>query len=132
MDREKVIAWLADEELYYREHGDMHNSLMACDALALLEEQEAKMGHWVSVNDGDKMDIKKVTKGLEFCIAGDKDHSCGDCLYKPNEYCIRDLMSDALELLNQQNKDRLEIAHEIVSGYDGCVDLLVEEDMRRQ
>lgn len=41
-DREKVIAWLADEELYYREHGDTHNSLMACDALSLLKEQEAK------------------------------------------------------------------------------------------
>ena len=39
-DREKVIAWLADEELYYRDHGDTHNSLMACDALALLREQE--------------------------------------------------------------------------------------------
>ena len=41
-DREKVIAWLADEELYYREHGDTHNSLMACYALALLHEQEEK------------------------------------------------------------------------------------------
>ena len=40
MDREKVIAWLADEELYYRDHGDTHNSLMACDALAMLKEQE--------------------------------------------------------------------------------------------
>ena len=46
-DREKVIAWLADEELYYREHGDMHNSLMACDVLSLLKEQEAKEGHWI-------------------------------------------------------------------------------------
>lgn len=40
MDKEKVIAWLADEELYYRDHGDTHNSLMACNALALLKEQE--------------------------------------------------------------------------------------------
>lgn len=40
MDREKVIAWLADEELYYREHGNAHNSLMACNALELLKEQE--------------------------------------------------------------------------------------------
>jgi hypothetical protein len=49
MDREKVIAWLADEELYYREHGDAHNSLMACDALALLKEQDADKpkGHWM-------------------------------------------------------------------------------------
>ena len=39
-DREKVIAWLADEELYYREHGNSHNSLMACDAIALIEKQE--------------------------------------------------------------------------------------------
>ena len=39
-DKEKVIAWLADEELYYRDHGDTHNSLMAFDALALLKEQE--------------------------------------------------------------------------------------------
>ena len=46
-DREKVIAWLVDEELYYREHGDMHNSLMACDVLSLLKEQEAKEGHWI-------------------------------------------------------------------------------------
>lgn len=43
MDREKVIAWLADEELYYRDHGDTHNSLMACDAIALLKEQEAEI-----------------------------------------------------------------------------------------
>ena len=41
-DREKVIAWLADEELYYRDHGDTHNSLMACYAIDLLKEQEAK------------------------------------------------------------------------------------------
>ena len=40
-DRKKVIAWLADEEQYYRDHGDTHNSLMACYALELLEEQEA-------------------------------------------------------------------------------------------
>ena len=40
MDREKVIAWLADEELHYRDHGDTHNSLMACYALALIKEQE--------------------------------------------------------------------------------------------
>ena len=39
MDREKVIAWLADEELYYRDHGDTHNSLMACDAIALLKQE---------------------------------------------------------------------------------------------
>lgn len=43
MDKEKVIAWLADEELYYREHGDTHNSLMACDALALLKEQDERL-----------------------------------------------------------------------------------------
>jgi hypothetical protein len=43
MDREKVIAWLADEELYCRDHGDTHNSLMACDALALLKEQEEQI-----------------------------------------------------------------------------------------
>ena len=40
MDREKVIAWLANEELYYRDHGNTHNSLMACEALTLLKEQE--------------------------------------------------------------------------------------------
>ena len=39
-DREKVLAWLADEELYYRDHGDTHNSLMACNALELLKEQQ--------------------------------------------------------------------------------------------
>ena len=39
-DMEKVIAWLADEELYYRDHGDMHNSLMACNAIAMLKEQQ--------------------------------------------------------------------------------------------
>lgn len=43
MDREKVIAWLADEELYYRDHGDTHNSLMACNALALLKEQQKQI-----------------------------------------------------------------------------------------
>ena len=43
MDREKVIAWLADEELYYRDHGDTHNSLMACDVLALIKEQEEQI-----------------------------------------------------------------------------------------
>ena len=45
-NREKVIAWLADEELYYRDHGDTHNSLMACDALELLKEQEAVEPTW--------------------------------------------------------------------------------------
>ena len=40
VDMEKVIAWLADEELYYRDHGDTHNSLMACDAITLLKKQE--------------------------------------------------------------------------------------------
>ena len=43
MDSEKVIAWLADEELYYRDHGDTHNSLMACNALALLKEQDERL-----------------------------------------------------------------------------------------
>ena len=42
-NREKVIAWLADEELYYRDHGDTHNSLMASDAIALLKEQEERI-----------------------------------------------------------------------------------------
>lgn len=46
MDREKVIAWLADEELYYRNHGDTHNSLMACNALALLKEQERQLNEY--------------------------------------------------------------------------------------
>ena len=41
-DMEKVIAWLADTELFYREHGDSHNSKMACDALELLKAQEPK------------------------------------------------------------------------------------------
>ena len=53
MDREKVIAWLADEELYYRDHGDTHNSLMACDALALLKEQEERLRKLQ--NDKDKL-----------------------------------------------------------------------------
>ena len=53
MDREKVIAWLADEELYYREHGDAHNSLMACDALALLKEQDAE---WIYGEDETGVD----------------------------------------------------------------------------
>lgn len=42
VDREKVIAWLADEELYYIDHGDTHNSLMACNALALLKQEAVK------------------------------------------------------------------------------------------
>ena len=46
MDREKIIAWLADEELYYRDHGNTHNSLMACNALAMLKEQEAVKPTW--------------------------------------------------------------------------------------
>ena len=45
MDREKVVAWLADTELYYRECGkttdDLYQSQMANEALALLKEQEA-------------------------------------------------------------------------------------------
>lgn len=64
LDREKVIAWIADEELYYREHGDTHNSLMACDALFLLKEQEA---------------IKpksKVRHGANAQI----QHFCGNCM----------------------------------------------------
>ena len=44
-DREKVIAWLADTELYYRENGktedDLYQSKMANDAIELLKDQEA-------------------------------------------------------------------------------------------
>ena len=40
MGLEKVVAWLADEELYYRDHGDSHNSIMAYCAITLLKEQE--------------------------------------------------------------------------------------------
>ena len=67
MDREKVIAWLADEELYYRDHGDTHNSLMACNALALLKEQEP-----LAVYEG------KVNK----CICGNEINR-----YWHPEYC---------------------------------------------
>lgn len=49
--REKVIAWLADEELYYRDHGDTHNSIMACDALAMLKEQETRVLDWDEIKN---------------------------------------------------------------------------------
>lgn len=47
MDKEKVIAWLADTELYYRENGktsdELYQSEMAHDAIELLQEQEAEI-----------------------------------------------------------------------------------------
>lgn len=46
IDREKVIAWLADEELYYRDHGDTHNSFMACNAISMLKGQDSLLGIW--------------------------------------------------------------------------------------
>lgn len=53
IDREKVIAWLADTELYYRETGktedELYQSLMAHNALALLKKQEAV--DWINVKD---------------------------------------------------------------------------------
>ena len=46
-DIDKVIAWLADTELFYREHAhssdDLYNIKMACDALELLKEQQQIM-----------------------------------------------------------------------------------------
>ena len=76
---EKVIAWLADEELYYREHGDTHNSLMACDAIELLKEQQKGMfiptvidGKW----DGEKCSVC----GSEYIgSAPHKWKFCPDC-----------------------------------------------------
>lgn len=61
MDREKVIAWLADEELYYRDHGDTHNSLMACNALDLLKEQDNEKKRimkviWDTLHEGLSID----------------------------------------------------------------------------
>lgn len=40
IDREKVVQWLGDEELFYRDKGDLHNSKKAYEALELLKEQE--------------------------------------------------------------------------------------------
>ena len=64
MDREKVIAWLADEELYYRDHGDMHNSLMACNAIALLKQQEHKDKMFHALEDDWKR-LKELLKEQE-------------------------------------------------------------------
>ena len=82
-NREKVIAWLADEELYYRDHGDTQNSLMACNALALLKEQEAvkpvrdeqtgrmwlcgKCGSYVGFEDNDPYDPNEFDKYCREC-----------------------------------------------------------------
>ena len=42
-DKEKIIAWLADTELYYRENGktedDLYQSKMANEAIILLKEK---------------------------------------------------------------------------------------------
>ena len=62
-------------------------------------------------------DIEKVIKALEVCSK--IDDSCKNCpysKYKDVEDCSNTLLKDALELLKEQQKTRLEIAHEIVSG----------------
>ena len=81
-DREKVIAWLADEELYYRDHGDTHNSLMACYALDLLKEQEERIG----VLTRAIKHMPRLTKLLD--VYGDgyaKVVRCKDC--RSNHQC---------------------------------------------
>ena len=45
MDKKKIVDWLADTELYYREkqnatNDDFHNSKMAAVIIALLKEQD--------------------------------------------------------------------------------------------
>lgn len=63
-------------------------------------------------------ELEKVIKGLERCSKTDKAN-CEKCPYNHGEWfgqCTANLCSDALELLKEQYKTRLEIAHEIVSG----------------
>ena len=82
VDMEKVIAWLADEELYYRDHGDTHNSLMACDAITLLKKQEEEIEQLNRFVNGFSRDAMPVVR-------------CKDCKHRGNsEKCVLSAISE--------------------------------------
>lgn len=62
MNREKVIAWLSDTELYYREYGktsdDLHQSEMAHDAIKLLKEQQGAIVPYIDIDEAKCPDCK--------------------------------------------------------------------------
>ena len=70
-------------------------------------------------------ELDKVIKGLDCCMKlTNKPNTvtcrCSDCSYTNIDIlghrCLVDLINDALALLKEYQKTRLEIAHEMVSG----------------
>ena len=99
MDREKVIKGLEHCRLMCE--GVSHNPCNGCpyqgyqgcfdcadklktDALELLKEQEAKTGHWVSVNDGDIVAIDNDGFPEKACFCSE----CKKYLIASDEYAV--------------------------------------------
>ena len=91
MDREKVIKGLEN----CKEGGscdgcqyDINSSkcifLLHADAVALLKEQEAKTGHWISVNDGDVVAIDNDGFPERACFCSE----CKKYLIASDEYAV--------------------------------------------
>ncbi len=49
------------------------------------------------------MDREKVIKALECCIRKD-GNECKVCPYTENEYCVEDMVTDALAMLKEQQQ----------------------------
>ena len=86
-DMEKVIAWLADTELYYQQEGktknDMYQSIMAHNALALLKEQQHQIWEMQEVNEHlndllkEQEPVRPVFDDSRQDVIG--THHCGAC-----------------------------------------------------
>ena len=61
-------------------------------------------------------DIENVIKGLKTCAGRPHDCAGKKCPYFDTDECRIVLEKDALELLKEYQKTRLEIAHEMVSS----------------
>lgn len=86
-DREKVINEI-EEEIRLGEHWDetyrMVSLQLLNDILALLKEQEAKTGHWISANDGDFVAIDNDGFPERSCFCSE----CKKYLIASDEYAV--------------------------------------------
>lgn len=88
MDRRCVMNWLIEicrnPTVAFNTHSDKQQIEYAHDAIVLLKEQEAKTGHWVSVDDGDVVAIDNDGFPERAC-------SCSECkkyLIASDEYAV--------------------------------------------
>ena len=120
LDRKKIIAWLADEELYYRDHGDTHNSLMACYALDLLKEQQEQIDRLIEESASNA----EIAEGLNELLKEQKavvkqwtkEIADNQLAHAPNDSYM--LMSLDEHLENEYKRgiwDGLQIAWNIIS-----------------